>query len=236
MTTLEGQITIRLDPRNGGVARIQVKRPLGVARILRGKAISEALAVIPLLYNVCGMAQSQAAARAIASAAPETAPDAATETARRVLVLAESAREHIARITLDWPRLFAWPDNPRPLPWLGSALPDFRKSLFGASPPFQPASRATPDKATAQSLTRKLDNLLRRDILGAPPEEWLTIDSLAALENWRQRAPGQAARAIAYILKQNLAAQGACGCRPLPEKLPDDELAAQLSAADANAF
>ncbi|MBE9549309.1 MAG: Ni,Fe-hydrogenase I large subunit, partial [Proteobacteria bacterium] len=63
------------------------------------------MSIIPLMYNICGSAQSQAALISIQQA-QQLDPDPKLQIARNMLLLVEIAREHLLRIFLDWPKLF----------------------------------------------------------------------------------------------------------------------------------
>jgi hypothetical protein len=96
-----GCVRIRLTCRDGLVAGVQVssERP-DLAMALRGKQADVAVALVPLVFAVCGKAQGKAAALALAAArGVELAPclDAAVES--------EVMREHLWRLLLDLPPL-----------------------------------------------------------------------------------------------------------------------------------
>lgn len=94
-----GRIDIRLRLADGQVAAagIRSQRPQ-VAAVLRGKPADEAVRLLPLVFAVCGRAQGQAAALALAAARGAEAPprlDAA--------IAIEVMREHLWRLLLDLP-------------------------------------------------------------------------------------------------------------------------------------
>lgn len=86
-----GSVVLRLHLRHGRVAQAQIdcRRPT-VSRLLIGRASKEAMALVPLLFAVCGKAQGLAAHLALRAAQGETiAPHRAPEAAQ------EAAREHL---------------------------------------------------------------------------------------------------------------------------------------------
>ncbi len=96
-----GKVRIVLGCAGGRINEVSVScdRP-EVAQLLRGKPAAEAVALVPLVFAVCGKAQGQAAAMALAAArGVETSPrlDATVE--------AEVLREHLWRLLLDLPPL-----------------------------------------------------------------------------------------------------------------------------------
>lgn len=97
----EGALTIRVDVSDGRVREVQVTstRPVNAARALVGRATTEALELVPLLFPVCGMAQRVACERAIAAAEGRVDPD---DDAGTVLALAEAAASHLFQIAIAW--------------------------------------------------------------------------------------------------------------------------------------
>lgn len=79
-------------------------RPALAGRLLRGQPMQAAVQRLPLLYSLCGQAHRLTAELAIRAASQGAAePDAAARQALR----AETRREHLRHILLDWPRLLA---------------------------------------------------------------------------------------------------------------------------------
>ncbi len=101
----EGRILLDLLPSGDRFSvEIRSQRPLLASRIFEGKSISQTLRTIPLLFNICGQAQSVAAVRAVENALGRHAhPD--VEQKRDILITLEGIREHLWRILIDWPKL-----------------------------------------------------------------------------------------------------------------------------------
>lgn len=109
MSDLEGKILIRLTAQKAGVAaQIESARPLMACRIFEGKNIHAALPLVPMLYSLCGLAQSVAAVRA-AESALQTPASTYVEQQRELLIKLESLREHLWRLSIDWLELLALP-------------------------------------------------------------------------------------------------------------------------------
>lgn len=109
MTFDPGRVRLTLLVHEGLVSKASVacERP-AVARLLRGKAAEQAVALVPLIYSLCGKAQGSAARAALSAARGQ--PVAAHVDAR---ALAEAAREHAWALFVDWPRRFhLTPDEP----------------------------------------------------------------------------------------------------------------------------
>lgn len=84
-------------------ATISSSRTLGLTRTFQGQRPEEVIRMLPLLFSVCGMAQGVAAAEAVERAL-DIEVAAPTRVARRLLVLAETAREHLICAVRDWSR------------------------------------------------------------------------------------------------------------------------------------
>lgn len=86
---------VRLSIETGEVA---CARP-AVARLLCGQPAEQAVALVPLIYSLCGKAQG-IAARAALAAARGQAVEAHVDTE----AWAEAAREHAWKLFIDWPK------------------------------------------------------------------------------------------------------------------------------------
>jgi len=118
---VEGNLEISLFPKDGKVSRVEItsSRPLRLTSLFVGKEANEVLSMVSSLYSVCGVAQKAAALGALEAAQDIEVPDTVRR-ARGLAVLAETAREHILRIAMDWgngkpckdlPRIVAMPGN-----------------------------------------------------------------------------------------------------------------------------
>lgn len=141
--SLDGRVAIDLFCDGGAVlqARVQPARAVALGPIVRGRSATEAIRVIASLFSVCGMAQAAAGVEA-AEAAMGIETEPRTQTSRRLLVFAETLREHLVRIGLDVQHLTdATPEVA--LLRRAMTLPvRLRKALFPANDPFAPGARA----------------------------------------------------------------------------------------------
>ena len=227
MTPLEGQIRIELARVRGSRTCIENKRALGASALLRGKTIAQALEIIPLLFNACGMAQAYTACRATESALGQPATPA-VQKARELLVLMEWAREHLARILIDWPRLFGQASNVHALPDIGSLLAQLRTRLFPHNRAFALNAKAGPSAADMPEIER-LESVLENEIYHMPPQRWVQMDDIQALIDWSCKVPGIAAESIRRIYDAGWASQGRCDVPALPP-VPAGEMCAVLDA------
>lgn len=95
-----GRVRIVLTLAGDALAGVSVhcERP-DIAAALHGKPADEAVALVPLIYALCGQAQGVAARAALAAARGQAT--AAHVDAR---VVAEAAREHAWKLLVDWPK------------------------------------------------------------------------------------------------------------------------------------
>lgn len=105
-------------------ARVDCQRPQA-AGLLAGRPVSEALALVPRLFNLCRHAQEAAATLAVAAA--EGRPAAADEDTL-LAVAREAIGEHLWRLLLDWPALAGQPPEKQ-------SFLDWRKRLLSAKTP-----------------------------------------------------------------------------------------------------
>lgn len=100
MTFDPGRVRLSLQIEDDRVATVAVacERP-AVAGLLRGKSAEQAVALVPLIYSLCGKAQGVAARVALSAARGN-----AVEPYVDAEVWAEAAREHAWKIFVDWPR------------------------------------------------------------------------------------------------------------------------------------
>ena len=98
-----GHLTIGVGPR----ASIATTRPPTIGRVFVGKTPREALVLAPMLFAVCGAAQTEACASALRAAGADVPPGPGSRA-----VAAEATREHLMRIAVDWSRALG--EEPEP--------------------------------------------------------------------------------------------------------------------------
>jgi hydrogenase large subunit len=98
---VEGDLEISLDTSDGHVASAYVNAPLyrGFEQILAGKAPADALVFVPRICGICSVAQSAAAARALAAAAGITPPPNG-RLAANLTQAAENSADHLTHFYL----------------------------------------------------------------------------------------------------------------------------------------
>ncbi len=232
LNALEGQIVIRVrtDPQT---VEIMSSRPLLASRILTGKTADEALAVIPLLFNVCGMAQSYAANQAITSALHQSYPQS-IQAARELVLLAETAKENLLRIFMDWPVLFQLERGHVNLHYLAQLHKEFATTLFQFGEGFSLSADLNNDTSKIHQLISELYDFLADNVFQNSVENWLNLNP-AQLQFWAENGQTVAAQAVQKIIENNWQGIGAVDYSGLPA-LDDHALTERLDAEDADDF
>lgn len=170
---LEGRL--RLLPGTMLPHGIANTRALSLARVCTGMAAAEVPPVMPRLYALCGAAH-ELAARLALEAASRHEPVAASTAQLRTLQ-AQTLREHLRRMWLDWPQQLAG-RVPRP-----QALASLRALWQTGSADAEAASR-----------------WVGAHVLGMPPAAWLARAEARAtdgLADWMAGAAQEPARLLA---------------------------------------
>ena len=232
----EGQILIEMEAHSGQCNAVSIRstRPVLASRIMIGKHPEQALSIFPLLFSVCGVAQARASICAIQQQLDITTQPT-DEHARDLLLLGETAREHMLRLLIDWPELFDYPRNNRLLPFVAGLLQDLRQTLFQDGNAFMLDSVLQLDAPRLTDLIDQLERHLATTIFQQPLPEWLAMESLSDIQRWVQHSDSIAAHSIAMILKNRWGDQGACASEALPP-LDASALYQQFSSAQARNF
>lgn len=233
---IEGGLTVGLELADGVIEHVTVssRRMTGVSRLFPGRGVEEVLSWVPTLFSLCAHAQASAAAGA-AECALGIAAHPTRQLARRALVAAETAQEHLWRVFLDWPmpgidpadRSFAAASR-RILPPMSAAL-GAGGDLFGVSAASRPV-----DLGPVRSAAADLERVLEEGVFGMPTGAWLGLDA-AGFAAWTKSPAHSAPRAVLRVLESGLAAAGAVDAAFLPE-LDASDLARVLGGAGAAAF
>lgn len=236
MKNIEGQLEINLYPQRKNTARVELSssRPLHAAKVFVGKTPEQALAVMPLLFSVCGIAQSRAALTAVQQNLNiDSTPK--LETARDMLVLVENAKEHLLRLFIDWPTLFKLKTSNDKLPYLGKMLNDFKITLFQDGAGFNLNTQLNASLKNTGQLIDKLEQYLQQHVYCQNAQNWLKIKNIQGLHDWTQQCNSIAASSINIICQQGWASQGLTDCRQLP-LLDEKQLLEQFNSGKAQQF
>lgn len=216
--TPNAQIEIVISVDHAGAKRVTItnNRPVQAAQVFVGKRVSEALRLIPLLFNVCGKAQGLAAVTAMEQAlalpiVSETKTQA--RLGREVIRDCELLREHMLRILLDWasfmPDEFNSSDMNAELQALMTLQPQFEQALFNGAKPFELEASCHINHSQLNKATNSLESFLIKHIYGAPPALWLAADSRDVVLHWMQNAKTLAGKSCNRLLEAGIAKIGA---------------------------
>jgi hypothetical protein len=172
---------------------------------------------------------------ALEQATGESAPPEIVH-ARRAIVLAEIAREHLWRIELDWSAYLGTAPRKATLAAAADFMGQFRKGLFPNGDMFEPGGgrlNEIPDEALEQ--VENLEDLLRRDIFSQPPEKWLALGTEEQLDYWARGSAFSAAGMLTRVTEEGLSGLGRAEVSGLP-LLSVDALEKRFRATDAEAF
>lgn len=169
-----GNLKITLTCDNEKVQQVDIKstRPLHISRLFIGKSPTQTLKMLPLLFNVCGVAHSFAAFKAfgIAENSAETA-------AREMLLNVEIIREHCF-----W--LLIHTDKTRLAPFLKQSG-EFKKALFASGDAFSFNSvlQVNESKLKLNALIEQLEIDLNA-LFANQRDTFLTIKNETDLTTW----------------------------------------------------
>jgi hypothetical protein len=123
---VEGDLEVSLDIAAGRIAAAYVNSPLyrGFEQILQGKLPADALVLVPRICGICSVAQSAAAALALADAAG-IAPPRNGRLAANLTLAAENLADHLTHFYLFFMPDFARADY-KSRPWHDAAVERFR--------------------------------------------------------------------------------------------------------------
>lgn len=234
--TIAGRLDIDLTCRSGPTAsaRIASRRPPGATRMFRGRRPAEVASLVPLVFSVCGMAQGAAAAAACERALGiETLSE--SRRMRDILVLAETAREHVLRVVLDWPRCMATPTDPATLRQVMGLDQRFRQAIADGGAVFEPGGVITCDIASIESAVADLADLLEAVVFGESAKTWLARSTLADVEDWAHAGKLPAQRLLQQTLCSAALQIGSVSIDAVPE-MDDADLVAMLFGEDAERF
>lgn len=159
-----GMLGFRIEHAGGVVTSVTLEstRPTRAARVLAGRTPAEAIMLVPLLFSLCGGAQTIAAKRAIRGALQQetTAAIYAHETQ---LLRIERIRDHGLRLLLDWPGIMGMtPDHD-----CAARLLKLTRALE-QSMELEFQTNTSPRSAHVVATLAELAALFRHEVLGGP--------------------------------------------------------------------
>jgi hydrogenase large subunit len=215
---VEGDLEITLDIADGRVAAAYVNSPLyrGFEQILQGKLPADALVLVPRICGICSVAQSAAAALALADAAG-IAPPPNGRLAANLTLAVENLADHLTHFYLFFMPDFARADYAG-RPWHAAIVERFRATV-GSAPnqmlpararfmqmmgllagkwphtlSVQPGGSTRPLQSSEifrlHRTLREFREFLETVTFGAPLAEVAAIASRVQLEAWRRKPGG----------------------------------------------
>ncbi|WP_317930520.1 nickel-dependent hydrogenase large subunit [Halioxenophilus sp. WMMB6] len=243
----EGKISLRLALAGEQVSSVAIRstRPIHASQIFQGQPIEQALTLLPLLFTVCGNAQSIAGARAIEAAQGREAPPWQNQL-RKQLIAAETIGEHCWRILLDWPKLTQALTSPaggdqtssdgsagkKDLLAIRQGLIAFNKALAAARLPLanNRSQAVKAEKALLAARAQQAANcqqllaILGNRLFGRALTSWLAITNLSELTTWLEHTDTAASRLLRAINQCQWQASGQSEVPPLADFAPQQWL------------
>jgi hypothetical protein len=223
--TREGELIVRLpwDGRQVHAPTVSSTRPLVASRMFAGRSPAQVIAMVPLLFSICGGAQRAAASAALAAAGAEGLTRATAD--QRGVVL-ETVQEYFWRLLIDWPQAMGRQTFATPVATARHRIATAAGDRDGA-PAFENGSRM-------RELGQELSHVAAKSIYAIAPREWLEIKDEAALREWAGRETTLPAMLTHELLDQT-AALGRSDVTLMPndaEKLLKAVVPAMLSEPD----
>ncbi len=226
--SIQGELTINLSSQ--GKCTISSSRPVQMGRLFSGKSIDQTLKTLPMLFSICGKAQTITTARAI-ECAMNTPVSRDIESKREALISLESLREQSLRLLMDWPSYINVEPEQHALSHVATGVnhlmqrlqPDYLLSYLPHLS--NPASPSHQDSQHWKGFSKKLAQLL----FASSTDSWL--DSLHhSVEDWASQQQTQSARFIHCINQQPWKHTGSSQITALPDwgEGDDKELVSRL--------
>jgi coenzyme F420-reducing hydrogenase alpha subunit len=198
-----------------------------------GKTADEAVRTLPLL-SVCGLAQGAAASSACERALGMAADDA-TSAVRRLLVLAETLREHLIRAVMDWPRFLRLEARKLDMLDIMRSCERLRRTLDPDAGALTVGGSAPLDTAQITPAVEDLVRLVETLVIGEPIGVWRSRRSMGDLDSWSRGAATPSQELVRAVLDRGWAGAGRAETRFLPS-LEDRALIGRLLGEGAAAF
>lgn len=235
--SLEGGLRVRVVARDGVVVAVDLSstRPVATSATLAGRDIDAAMAFLPRLFSLCGVAQA-VAGLAATEAALGVAPVPPQIAARRFLVAAEALEQTAWRLLLDWPRGLGASPSFAILKRLRQLLSALRPALF-PHPGWNRVggSLLAPDRAELGMLLDGVENCLYQSVCGLAPGERWPFEEFQDFERWLFTVSTPATLILRRVRERGLADFGHSAVTPLPA-FDAGAMERRLATDDGHAF
>jgi uptake hydrogenase large subunit len=233
---VEGRLTIDLDRAADGSGRATIasSRPLRITRAFVGKTADETVRMIPLVFNVCGMAQGAAAAQACEGALMIEA-ERGTRCVRQMLVFVETLREHLVRAVMDWPRFLGLEPQTDDMLRVLRLCANIRRFLDPESTALSIGGAGRLEAARITPAIADIVGIIEDIVIGEPLAAWRGRQTADELDAWCRAGATPSQKLVRAVLDRGWANAGQAETRFLPD-IPAAELCERLFADDAEAF
>lgn len=178
-------------------AGVNSSRPVLACRVLEGRPAAQAVASVPLLFSICGRAQTVASATALEAAAGRQMP-AAVGRLRELAVAAECAQEHLWRFLIDLPVLLGEPARSGSFIAMRQRFDDLRQRAASGTAWWAEAGDIR-DLRSWRVLAGDLAEFLESELLGMAPARFLELEDEAGIAAWLGQGRGLAAPLLARL-------------------------------------
>ncbi|MBO6757330.1 MAG: nickel-dependent hydrogenase large subunit [Roseibium sp.] len=193
--SLEGHVEIVLPQDPAGSAQVRLAEPADVTGLLSGRGGEDVVKLIPALYALCGTAHAAAACAALESASGFR-PDDQTRRTRTCLVLMERIREHILRVTLDWPAFIGEAPDRNTARAAMPLLAGLKAVIDPHREAFLPGAATVFDAHGACEVIDQAERLIGDQIFNETPQGWLGRGGPSAIGQWAKTRTTIASRVI----------------------------------------
>lgn len=223
--SIEGALTITLQRTDKAIQSVQIAstRPLQAARVFQQKSPTEVISLIGLMYNICGIAQGRAAQLALSQALTRQ-QDSRLQHLNDTLVMIETVREHLCRITLDWPGFLNEQAHQSGLADLIRQLNEIKRKLQCYDVMTEVSVSTTDIEHELTEMIAKTIAVLQTTIIGQPLERWRELKDITSLSRWIDSTDTITTRLMQYLKATGWENLGANSVKSLPD----------LSATDLN--
>ncbi len=191
---IEGEliVTIGWDGRRVRKVDIASTRPWSAARALVGKTPAEAAQAVRLLFNVCGKAQGVAADCALAAAGAPGFVQA--DAGREATLVVAGVQEGFWHLLIDWPNAMGGTPEAASVATARRLIAAYECASADADPATNAAARS--------ALRAGLCELAEQALFAMPPQRWLDLPDLRALDAWAKAGATLPARLLVAVLPQ----------------------------------
>jgi hypothetical protein len=175
--------------------------------LLKGKTVEQVLQIIPMLFSICGTAQSAAALKACERAL-KIEPDIALWQARLLLVELETQREHVLRVLLEGYQFKGETVPQEYLKYTVDILNQAKSTGFVNAKAFDLSTSLIGISTPPNTVQQEWSTFLATVIFGEDLMRWQERSTLELLQQWIDQQSTIAARILKSLQEQSLTRLG----------------------------